>query len=73
MLNQSQLTIEFDHFGLSLGVRRLVIIKAVASIISVLLNFCGVSNGCVRLELGHNHCYQKGDTGPNGGALASCP
>mgnify|MGYP006143943929 CR=1 FL=1 len=40
MLNYSQLTVDFDHCGLSFGgVRRLAIIKAVASAISILLNF----------------------------------
>ena len=41
MLNYSQLTVDFDHCGLSFlgGVRRLAIIKAVASAISILLSF----------------------------------
>ena len=75
MLNYSQLTVDFDHCGLSffwggkaLGHNQSCCLGHLYSV-----ELFSVSNGRVRLERGHNHCHQKGDTGPNGGALASCP
>ena len=66
MLNYSQLTIDIDHCGLNFGGKALVHNQSCCLGHLYSIELFSVSNGCVRLERGHNHFRQKGDICPNG-------